>query len=295
MIKKFVISTFEFTPHIGGLTVLHKLCHLLNENGYDAYLAPSNGFGISHADLNLPFELSPRYNTKLITEDIVKNIDETIVIYPETWFGNYLNAKNVVRWILAPPMPDRVITWNQNDLWFWYSKLYNSTALNYGGYFRDMDNTLYVGEFYSDIFKNNKVERDVNSWTLRKALGRISDKHFIHEPDSVFISYEDAGRFEWLSDIFNKSKRFYSYDPYTFLNVQAAMCGAESVVVPIPNLSLNEFLKHGMFSKYVAYGINDIPRAKETCIELQADILSIEKNTIDELHTFVEKCNKYFG
>ena len=281
-------------PHSGGITVLHKLCHLLNENGYDAYLSPSTAFGLGHDDMSKPFFTSPRYNTKIVTEDILSNIDETIVIYPEAWIGNYLYAKNVVRWILAPPYPNKVITWSQSDLWFWYSDLYRTTSLNYGGYKKNPENNLYVSEFYTDIFKDNFVDRDINSWTLRKSFGKVGESDFIHEHDSVFIPYEDGGRFDWLAEVFNRSNRFYSYDPYTFLNVQAVMCGADSVVVPVKNVSLDDFIKYGFLSKHIAYGVDDIPRARKARENLQNDIDMMEQKSFRELHIFVEKCNEYF-
>lgn len=71
--KKFVISTHGFDMGIGGLKVLHKLCHLLNENGYDAYLIPVN--------FNEPFGMYEGYNTKMITQDILDNLEEAIVVY----------------------------------------------------------------------------------------------------------------------------------------------------------------------------------------------------------------------
>lgn len=295
MISKFVISTFEFTPHIGGITVLHKLCHLLNENGYDAYLSPSNGFGLGHGSMYEPFRISPRYNVKIVNDHILSNMDDVIVIYPESWFGNYLNGKNVVRWILGPPSNDRVSTWSDSDLWFWYSSLYNSTSINYGGYKKDTENYLCVLEFYEDIFKvKNTLDRDINSWTLRKSAGYIDESKYIHEQDSILISYDDAGRLDWLSEIFNRSNRFYSYDPYTFLSLQSVMCGADSIVVPIDNLSMEDFLKHSIFSKYISYGVDDLSRSRSHRNELKDHIQELEQNTIRDLHLFVEKCNNYF-
>jgi hypothetical protein len=53
--KKFLISTHGFDMGIGGLKVLHKLCHLLNERGHDAYLIP--------LDFSQPFSVYEGYNT----------------------------------------------------------------------------------------------------------------------------------------------------------------------------------------------------------------------------------------
>lgn len=295
MINKFIISTFSFNPAIGGLTVLHKLCDMLNKHGYEAYLAHADWFGIGHAKPNTPFKVSPRYNTPMITDEMLSNINDYIVIYPESWYGNYLRAPNVVRWILGPPERDKVVTWDDGDMWVWYSPMYSSTGLNYNGYFKDVDNILFLQEFYRDIFrKTNQSVRDITSWTLRKSTGRISPSEYIHEKDSVFISYEDAGNMEWLSDVFNRSNTFYSYDTYTFLNVQALMCGADSIVVPASNLSHEDFINHGIYNKYIAYGTNDLARARSERDSFDDCLFTQEMESINQLHLFVEKCNDYF-
>ena len=100
--KKFVISTYGFDFGIGGLKVLHKLCHLLNENGYDAYLVP--------VDFNQPFAVYDQYNVKMVTEELLSNLTDCIVVYPESWYGNYLNAPNVVRWMIGPPSKPHIDT-----------------------------------------------------------------------------------------------------------------------------------------------------------------------------------------
>lgn len=295
MLTKFIISTFGFNPSIGGLTVLHKLSHMLNEHGYESYLAHSRDFGIDHASSNVPFVTSPRYNTKLVTDEVLDNINDYVIIYPESWVGNYLGGNKVVRWILSPPEQHKVVTWSDDDLWFWYSTMYSSTSLNSNKYTKDADNHLTVEEFYRDIFRNNPhIQRDINSWTLRKATNKVNSSDFIHDHDSVFISYEAAGDMVWLNEIFNRSNKFYSYDTYTFLNVQALMCGADSIVVPSQNLSHDEFINYGKYNKFIAYGLSDLERAKNERIEFDDFIQSQETESINQLHLFVEKCNDYF-
>ena len=145
--KKFVISTHGFDMGIGGLKVLHKLCHLLNERGHDAYLIP--------LDFSHPFSVYEGYNTKMVTQDIMDNLDDVIVIYPESWYGNYLNAPNVVRWILGFPYKQHVDTWDTKDLWFWYLPYF------FNGQFQtNADNILYVGETHRDIFYDMNLSRN---------------------------------------------------------------------------------------------------------------------------------------
>ena len=279
--KKFVISTHGFEMGIGGLKVLHKLCHLLNENGYDAYLVPF--------DFNQPFGMYEGYNTKMITQEVLDNLEDTIVVYPESWYGNYLNAPTVVRWMIGPPDKAHVDTWGSDDLWLWYIPFYKSSEFT-----KHLDNQLYVGEQHRDIFFDRKLERTINSWTLRKAQGLVKEADYKHPKDSLFIPYHAVGDLASLSDIFNISKTFYCYDTYTYLTIQSLLCGAEAVVLPNNWTDKEHFLKGFALSKYVAYGVEDLPRARSIRNEFLEEVEEIETLTIKQLHEFTEKCTTYF-
>jgi hypothetical protein len=220
--KKFIISTHSFDLGIGGLKVLHKLCHLLNQNGYDAYLIP--------VDFNQPFYTYEEYNTKIITEDILNNLEDTIVIYPESWYGNYLNAPNIVRWMIGPPSKNHINTWSEKDLWFWYIPYYITNEYN-----KHSNNILYVGEMHENIFYDHKIERSGTCWTLRKSQGLIPPDKYIHDNSSLFIPYQTAGDLYNLANIFNSKERFYCYDNYTYLTIQSLMCNTDTVIIPSKN------------------------------------------------------------
>jgi len=129
--KKFLISTHGFDMGIGGLKVLHKLCHLLNESGRDAYLIPY--------DFNQTFGVYDNYNVKMVTQEILDNLNDVVVVYPESWYGNYLNAPNVVRWMIGFPSEKHIATWDSRDLWFWYIPFYITKEYN-----KDSQNILYI-------------------------------------------------------------------------------------------------------------------------------------------------------
>jgi hypothetical protein len=278
--KKFIISTHGFDFGIGGLKVLHKLCHLLNENGYDAYLIPV------HFDYS--FTIYEKYNVKMVTQELLDNLDECIVVYPESWYGNYLNAPNVVRWMIGLPSETHIKTWSNNDLWFWYIPQYITEIYN-----KNKDNFLYVGEQHREIFFNQELERNITCWTLRKAQDSITPNQYIHPKDGMFIPYQAAGNLVELANIFNKSKTFYCYDNYTYLPIQALMCGTDSVVVP-NNFTKEQFINGFELNKYVAFGLEDLDRAKSIRNEFYHHLDDIENKTIKQLHEFVNKCYDYF-
>ena len=278
--KKFLISTHGFDLGVGGLKVLHKLCHLLNEHGYDAYLIPVH--------FDQPFYVYESYNIKMVTQEILDNLEDVIVIYPESWYGNYLNAPHVVRWMIGPPSEAHIKTWNNSDLWFWFIPQYITDIYN-----KNKDNQLCITEQHRDIFYNKGFDRDLTCWTLRKAEGYVKEQQYIHPFDSVFIPYHAAGQLEELSNLFNKSTAFYCYDNYTYLSIQALMCGADSVVIPT-KYTKKAFFDGFELNKYVAFGVEDLPRAKSIRNEFEEHLNQIENNSINQLHNFTQKCYEYF-
>lgn len=278
--KKFVISTHGFDMGIGGLKVLHKLCHLLNENGYDAYLIP--------LDFNQSFAIYEGYNTKMVTQEILNNLEDAIVVYPESWYGNYLNAPNVVRWMIGPPSEPHIQTWDEKDLWFWYIPFYLTDKFN-----KNSENQLYIGEQHRDIFFDRKQQRSGTCWTLRKAQNLIKESEYQHPNDSIFIPYHAAGDLVGLSNLFNTVETFYCYDNYTYLPIQSLLCNTDAVVIPF-NSNRSDFLNGFALSKYIAYGIDDLPRARSLRGEFWEEVERLEQTTITQLYTFTQKCYDHF-
>lgn len=279
--KKFVISTYGFDMGIGGLKVLHKLCHLLNERGHDAYLVPVH--------FDQPFAIYEGYNTKLVTQEILDNLDECIVVYPESWFGNYLNAKHVVRWMIGFPSEQHIKTWSESDLWFWYFPFYITQQ-----HYKNSDNFLYVGEQHRDIFYDKQLSRSGTCWTLRKAQDFIKPSQYIHPDNSVFIPYNAVGDLVRLATLFNTKETFYCYDNYTYISIQSLMCNTDTIVVPY-NTTKEDFFNGFELNRYLAYGVDDLPRAKSIRNEFQNHLDEIEKTTLKQLDTFIEKCYAYFN
>ncbi len=310
--KKFIVVAPSWIPQSGGITVLHKLANDLNLLGYDTYLAPTGPHGLQWHPSHIQFNTYSKYDKiKFITEEVMDNLDDAIVIYPEVWYGNLLNAPNVVRWMLGETNPIYMksgITygikhdgWEEKDLWFYFTPLYTTNFFNsYNN--KNKNNILTLTEFHRDIFKNKNKKRTLNSWTLRKGNGIIKPTEYIHDSNDLFFGdvlegiddFAFAGKFNELSNLLNISNRFYSYDHYTFVNIQAAMCGATSIVCPKSGLNIDEFKNGYELNKYVAYGINDIKNTKPILNEITDHINQIEDNMIEQLHKFVEKCNDYF-
>ena len=120
MRKKFLIMAPPYSENDGGGIVLHKLCDELNRLGCDAYLIPMGvnfEFDFNHFSKSIlkiagglsryfkKLTLNPIFKTPVMALADVKklNLDDWLVVYPETVFGNPVQARHVVRWFLHHP------------------------------------------------------------------------------------------------------------------------------------------------------------------------------------------------
>ncbi len=82
-----------------GIRVLHYLCDLLNQNGYNAFL-------VLHG-LETEPETSPSLITPVLTKALfnkhTREARRIVALYPEGIKGNPLNAEYVIRWVLNFP------------------------------------------------------------------------------------------------------------------------------------------------------------------------------------------------
>lgn len=90
--KKYIICSRLLNPDFYETRPLHALCKILNDMGQQAYMLYPAG-QIIFNEYNLPI-----MTLMSACHSIYYNDD--IVIYPNNFKGNYLNAKNIVRFVL---------------------------------------------------------------------------------------------------------------------------------------------------------------------------------------------------
>jgi hypothetical protein len=284
MNNKIIIAAPSYSPSIGGAIVLHKLCHILNELGYNTSLYPT-------LKLNGPSEyflLNSLYNTK-IAEYI--DPEKDIVIYPEIEPGNPFECKNIIRYILnhyhLPEYDNNVITWSGSDYWLYFHEHF------YDG-LRE-PNYLHIIDPKLDTFKDYGLERKIEAcFTYRKKSNEQNTLNIIHPLDSIEIQYNTPD--EELINLFNTCKRFYSYDTETYLNVLAAQCGCESIIVPYKDILKETIVQTQPSFKYgIAYGLDDLEYANSTRHLLINHLQNLEiQQQIDTKSTF-EKIFQHFN
>jgi len=305
--KKFIVFAGSYSEDSGGTVVLHHLCHLLNEIGYEAYLYPAFKTTFIHQEKWLKPILSILYasfksrylRTFKILQDnntpvfiIKKNNyidDEFIVIYAEGVAGNPLKAKNVVRWLLQKP------GYNYKGTFFGNSELifsYNPVYLdNFNLPFSKLAKTrlftpLVHLKYYTETAGLKNVQRSGVAYCIRKGRG----KTFIHSDDAILIDNLTHAK---TAEIFRKVKTFISYDSMSAYSEFASICGADSIVIPDSGVAIDDWLPENL--RYgISYGFNNVDWARKTrpllINRINNDISA--KNQI--IHDFVNEINEYF-
>lgn len=284
MNNQIIIAAPSYNPSIGGSIVLHKLCHILNNLGYNSSLTTTMKL---NGQVEF-FALNPEYNTKIANEI---NINNDIIIYPEIQPGNPYGCKNVVRYILnkfhLPQFDNSVATWHDKDFWLYFHELF------YDG-LRE-PNYLHIIDSGIDKFVNLGMERKYESChTYRKRSHEKNSLNKIHPEDSILIEYNTP--YSELVLWFNQCKRFYSYDTETYLSVLALLCGCESIIVPYPGLTKEDIVtKQPSFKYGIAYGIEDLHHGIMTSQLLVKHLQTLEDEQITNVMEKFNKIIKYFN
>ena len=271
-INFIVWCPMAYTESSGGILALHKLCHNLAVMGERSFITTSG----KNAD----------YQGEQITTDIAMNFDKesSIVIYPEIVRGNPLNAKYIMRWLLNTP---DVIAYSFGEgdrkcnVYYKFAESFNE-----GNVIGDFGGELRALELHLEKFKNFGKERNGSCFIIKKG----ENKNW-HPKGAIQIDeYEQLGGNAYLSNIFNSSKVFISYDNACFLSVQAALCGCLSIVAPDGQMSAIEWHEKYPYFKYgIAYGLDDIGYALATMHFVKDNLQRLEQITLNQTKEFISR------
>lgn len=269
---KFIIYSPPLDYKIGGTVVLHQLAKDLIEHGSQCQLYISDESHYENVFCNA-------FATK-------EGIDDrTVVIYPEVVEGNPLNAKHVIRWMLCDLGVHTSVniykSWNSNDLVFHYSTFnskYDIRAIE----------ILYTTWMDPNV-KNKNFVKSGSCYLFKKASSFHKQIQLIHPPDALLI---DPFNNSEIIEVFQQKKFFYCYDPYSFYDVMAALCGCIPVIYPIKGVTKKEWLKTRMAFSHkenisgIAYGREELPYAENSIGKFEEDLRegrTYEKNTVKQL------------
>jgi hypothetical protein len=304
---KIIVFSPSYNEKSGGVVVLHKLCSLINEmDGFEASMVPYFSDRVSDSLNPIKKYLSPvksylysklktyitnPYFDTPIFKGSLANLDDYLVIYPETTFGNPLKAKNVVRWLLHQPgFHTKDIFYGSGELYFKFNSAIDD--FHYPGSSLSQKE-LKVVHYPTGIYNCDNVEKERTGdcYAVRKGIG----KSFVHDVKNAVII--DGKSHLDIACIFKKSKRFISYDTYTAYSIFAVLCGCESVVVPDKGVSKDEWYPNEKDRYGIAYGltVNEKIISLETAHLVKQHVLEEENSSTDNVASFLFETQTHFS
>lgn len=296
---KFVFYTPHFDENNGGVIAIFKLADLLNRHGHVAKIwhwtrIHQNEVRLINGKISTQFVIPKQ----IVREDIDcpypviqandEDIEDSIIIYPEIIEGNPLGARRVARWLLNKPgVINGVNCFSFNDLIFHYADHFLPDGYTSEDAYRVKITDLKMN-LYKDSFKG---KREGIYYMIRKGH---DVPHTYHPAGAIQV---DGKSHLQLAELFSQAEMFISYDLHTAYSLFASMSGCDSVVVPRPGISLYEW-KVGADLKDIdgiAYGYEDIPRARESRSNMMNRVLESEKLNLISMNNFINSCSKHFN
>jgi hypothetical protein len=273
-----------YSENCGGITVLHYLAKLLRDKNINVKM------------------FAHRHEQNEIFSDYINFTDgeKTIAIYPEVTHGNCLNAKYVIRWILAEVGKNISLqvldTWDKNDLVYYFNseKRVRNSPEKYDSIYKFLT-TVYLKP---NTFINYNKPRHGWCHIFKKCnTFHKNGVQIIHPHDSVELS--NFSKYEELVMFFNRFEYFVCYDPLCFLPWLAGLCGCIPIIYKVDGVSKEEYftgqndIVTAMYYEYylnekytnypgIAYGIEDIEYARST-IHLFPDELNKQISYINNM------------
>jgi hypothetical protein len=288
-----------FSEQCGGCQVLHYLVDRINVLFTDDVCSPVAVIAPFNHDHTF-FTLNSRYWTPISKSQRFDG-PRFVAIYPEIIpiNSNPLHSSHIVHWILYFPG----INGGSSELEFSAQNFTNSVACFSTGFCKSISKhvstfplRLVDYEFYRFWQPPNPSAIKIHAWVLRKKNSwvdmrgsRIAVDSHVEISRGVEFPHDvsKATRIE----LYRRAVYFYSFDAATFLNVEAALAGCISVVVPVPGVSRSDWLESaGPEFKYgIAYGETDIPHAIQTLPLLLPHLKALSFRMQSDLVLFVFK------
>lgn len=306
MRKKFLIMAPPYSENDGGGIVLHKLCDELNRLGCDAYLIPMGvnfEFDFNHFSKSIlkiagglsrhfkKLTLNPIFKTPVMALADVKklNLDDWLVVYPETVFGNPVQARHVVRWFLHHPgFHTGKIFFGTNELYFKYhAGIVDYTSVGSRLSAAELKIVHYPLNYYNVL--GASANRQGTAYCIRKGKG----KPIVHDvSDSILI---DGKSHAEIAAIFKRVKQFISYDTYTAYSILAPLCGCDSVIIPDEGVTEDAWLPDPASRYGLAYGFENVEASRLSRLFLAKKIQDDLGSNSIKTSIFISECERYFS
>jgi hypothetical protein len=233
----FLICAFPYTHRSSGVRALYRLCHHLNQCGFASAILLRKKPLWFRVCRYIYYFLFRHKQPKGKQADIPSSwnvpfhkgaIGDSIIIYPEVVSGNPYRSKKVIRWVLNDPgLLGGDKAYPDSEMIFIYDfqkiNIVNqsvSTPLT-------QERILWLGLIDPDcIYPDPSVPKSIDSSFTHK--GHALKKHFPFPSDTSIISLEKiTPNMHALGDALRRTRTLYSYDHYSNVLREAAICGCE--------------------------------------------------------------------
>ncbi|WJV52151.1 glycosyltransferase [Prodigiosinella aquatilis] len=204
----YYITSPDYRESSSGIRVLHRLCHLINEQGGEAYMVGCN-------------VVNPDWNAPLLSVDDSQRHQSNggvfIAIYPEIISGNPIDAPVCVRFMLNKEalLNGNMLEEGEDDLFFYFRKELADNEANV--------NLLRLDFYDFNLFCDDNKEKDLDLLYLNRVSPDSVD--FLTLPEGIrILSISDPLPLKELAQVLKRGRALYTYEASSTC-VLATLCG----------------------------------------------------------------------
>ncbi|MEI7145874.1 glycosyltransferase [Pectobacterium brasiliense] len=207
----YVITVPGYIEASLGIQVVHRLCHLINQNGGEAYVISP----VTNPEWNTPQLTSGKFNEYKESGEVF------IAVYPEIESGNPLEAPICVRYMLNREgvLNGNNINAGEDDLFFFYRQEFAENEANV--------NLLTISTYDLSVFCDDVKEKDLDLLYLNRVPRSSVD--FSTLPENIkILSMEQPLSLNELAKVLKRGRVMYSYEASGTCAL-AGLCGCPVV------------------------------------------------------------------
>lgn len=217
--RPYYIDAPPYRRTSNGILILHRLCHELNNAGYEAYVSTNI--------------TNPDWWTPTLTDEVrarhKASQSNPIGIYPEIRTGNPFATPVVVRYLLNyPGLLGGPENFHASDYLLAFTELIRERT--------NAHSTLFMQTTDRSIFNNLDNPFDDQRQGHLIYPGRHNDARLRYPAlfdNTTVITSSWPEDHSTLAALFRKSERLYLFEPSN-LAVEAVLCGCPAIILPSP-------------------------------------------------------------
>jgi hypothetical protein len=272
--REYLLAFPGYTGNCGGIRFGHKLCHMLNERGYKAYIT---------GDYTNPLWNTPK--AKELSQEKLRDLQHNgIIIYPDIIPNNPVNFTHCVKWWMGSSQLNPI-----NQLVFSFSEMHDVVFKN--------ENHLFIWDV-EDFFKDPEIENRHGSCVYSGKGNGIDNEPVpetgtatVRAPGCYMITAGDPPNRQALANLLKSVEVMYCFDNLTFMMTEARLCGVPVILIGHRTIPREDFIKKDEFSQFGIGMYEDKPDIKKLKAEIplfrEAYQKRVEKTEI-EFNKFIE-------